>query len=511
VNTQEAVEEVEGLPASDLNALRERCKHDLYFLSLGILGQGVPEEAQAISVGVHGQLCRILEKDPKKRRLLLMPRGHLKSTVANIADSVRLALLDPDGCRILIASETVTLAEKFLQEIKGHFEKNKLLQALFPELIPQRFVGAGVQWSSSAATINRTTPHREATWSAIGVGGSIIGSHFTRIKCDDLIGYEAARSAPEMQRAKDWVAYIEPLLTSVRHDTIDFIGTRWSKNDLYAYVMEYYQDALRVYVRRAIENDQIILPQKYTWEDYQRIQQQNPAQWFAQFENNPLADINSDLPWNQVRRYRISVNGDAVLLDTPSGPKKWLIEELDRVLTADPNSGSLTAPDAAAVSVQGLSPDDELIQLESISGRFDPTDFVDLIFDRALRWKVRAAGVEKAGQQNTAHYLRRKIREQQQYINVVDLIPGKRKKDERIRFNLGPIIRNSSYYILPSQTVLSQQGADFPDCILWDELDAAAYGPDILRRPDKFDKPELQRREGLVKKLMARRSSRTGY
>jgi hypothetical protein len=508
MTTAEVVEEVSALPQSDIDELRHRAKTDLYFLSLGVLGQGVPEEKQAISVAVHGQFCRIITGEAKKRRLLLMPRGHLKSTIGTVADSIRHALADPDETRILIASETVTLAEKFLQEIKGHFEKNQLLRALFPELVPARFSGPGVQWSSTMATINRSTGHREATWSTVGVGGSIIGSHFTRIKCDDLVGYEALRSPAKMQQAKDWVSYIEPLLTSVKDDFIDFIGTRWAKTDLYAHIMEYYKDDLRVFTRQAVENGLIILPQKYSWSDYQRIQNENPALWHAQFENNPISGGQSDLPWESVRRFRFSKDGDYVITDRG---KRWHLDQLDRVLTADPNSGSLTAPDAAAISVQGLSPDDELFQLDIWSGRCDPTDFVDLIYNKARQWRVRAVGIEKAGQQNTRHYFEKKIRDNGYYVRVVDLIPGKRKKDERIRYNLGPIIRSGNYLILPSHTVLMQQGADFPDCILWDELDAAAYGPDILRKPDKFDKPEIKRREDLIKKLMARRSSRTGY
>lgn len=508
MTNEEAVEEVSALPQSDIDELKEKCRTDLYFLALGVLGQGVSEEDQAISIGVHGQFCRLLEGEPKKRRLLLMPRGHLKSTIGTVADSVRLALADPNNARILIASETVTLAEKFLLEIKGHFEKNALLRSLFPELIPRRFSGPGVQWSSTMASINRTTGHREATWSAVGVGGSIIGSHFTRIKCDDLIGYEAMKSPAKMQDARNWVGYIEPLLTNVRQDSIDFIGTRWSRNDLYSYVMNYYGDALRVYTRSAIEDGAIILPQKYSWENYQRIQAENPALWFAQFVNNPIEHGQSDLAWGSVRRFKFSVDGEHVILDNG---KRWHLGQLDIVLTADPNSGSLTAPDAAAISVQGMSPDDELIQLDSWGGRVDPTAFVDLIFEKALRWKVRAAGIEKAGQQNTAHYLKRKCRESSQYINVVDLEPKGRKKDDRIRFNLGPIIKSGSYFILPSQTALAKQGADFPDTELWDELDAAAYGPDILRKPDRFDKPAKKRRDDIMKKLLERRSVRTGY
>jgi hypothetical protein len=44
----------------------------------------------------------------------------------------------------------------------------------------------------------------------IGVGGAITGFHFTRIKGDDLIGIEAARSPAKMKEAIDWTDNIEP-------------------------------------------------------------------------------------------------------------------------------------------------------------------------------------------------------------------------------------------------------------------------------------------------------------
>lgn len=511
LTTEEAVEEVSALPQSEVDELRYKAQNSLYFLSVGIL------RYQDVNPFTHGEFCQFVQgkhylcQNPdgsqKLRRLGLMPRGHLKSTLATVADSVRLALCDPDDARILIASETATLAEKFLLEIKGHFEGNQLLRALFPELLPPRFSGPGVQWSSTQATVNRKTKHKDPTWQAVGVGGALTGGHFTRIKCDDLIGFDAIRSPAKMAEAKQWVEYIEPFLISDYEDAIDYIGTRWSKNDLYSRVMDYYKDALAVFTRGAIENGERIFPTKHSWDKYRRIQEENPALWHAQYENNPLSSTNSDLAWDSVKRFFFSADGEWVLFHGG----RWHLSQLDIVLTADPNSGSLTAPDEAAISVQGMSPDGQLFQLDTWSGRYDPTDYVDQIYLKARRWRVRVVGTEKAGQQNTRHYFERKCKENNWYVKTEDLNPAKRKKEDRIRFNLGPIIRSGNYFILASQTTLNQQGADFPDTLLIDLLDAAAYGPDLLRQPDKRTKQARKDRENLVKKLMSRRSSRTGY
>lgn len=500
VTENELQEEVDGLSSEDVETLRMQARKDLYFLSKGVLGR--PD----VNVATHGGFCRFVQSSPKLRRLGLMPRAHLKSTIATVDDSVRLGIDDPENARILIAGETSTLSEKFLSEVKGHFEKNRVLRSLFPELIPPRFSGPGVQWRNDMATLVRDSVYKEPTWQAIGVGGASVGSHFTRIKCDDLIGFEALRSPAAMAYCKAWVDNIEPLLVNQNDDIIDFIGTRWSRNDLYGHLMTGYGDALGVFTRRAIENGLIIFPALHTWEEYERIQRINPAQWAAQYENNPLSNTNSDFPIDSVLHYRFSHDEQQVY--TPKG-KKWDVEHLDRVLTADPNSGSLVAPDAAAISVQGVSPDDEVFVLDSWSGRVSPSDFVDQIYRLARRWDVRVVGIEKAGQQNTDHYFKLKAEKENYSVRVEPLTPRGRAKEDRVRAALEPLIRSQLLHTLPSQTTLRQQLSEFPDTILWDEVDALSYGPEIWRKPVR--KEEVEKRSGVVKKLLAMRNSVTGY
>lgn len=513
--TAELLEEVSALPASDVEKLRGLCQSDLYTLCKGVLGY------KDVNGPTHGAFCRFydrpvpraLDGQPARRRMGLMPRAHLKTTIATIGDSVRLALADPNDARILIGSETATQAEKILSEIKRHFEINELLRTLFPELVPPRFSGASIQWSSDKASIVRSSVHGVPTWTARGVGAAVTGDHFTHIKCDDLIGFEALQSPAKMEEAKRWVAYIEPLLVSQHTDFIDFTGTRWSTNDLYGHVIEAYGAQLAVFSRRAIELDAngepfIIFPALHNWEEYERLQRTNPALWFAQYENNPVAGGLNDLPHESLRSYHFSTDGTRVRLEDG---REWDVQVLDRVLTADPNSGSLTAPDRASYSVQGLSPEDDLVQLETWSGRPTPSDFVDRLLGAAQRWNVRSVGIEKAGQQNTHFYFQRKQESLGLYFRVEELKPGRRHKEDRVRSNLEPIIRSGKFYLLPSQVELRRQIAQFPHLELWDDIDAAAYGPDLLRKPDAWTDEYVARREDLAKLLLSRRNPVTGY
>lgn len=515
MNGAELLEEVSALPASDVEFLRQQCQEDLFVLCKGVLGY------KDVNSATHGAFCRFYDRPvprprdgkPALRKLGLMPRGHLKTTIATIGDSVRLALADPDHTRILLVSETSRLAENILSEIKGHFENNKLLRMLFPEIIPARFSGPGVNWSQSTATLNRGTSHKDPTWAALGVGGAVVGAHFTHVKCDDLIGLEALRSPAAMFEAKTWIQYLESLLVSDFKDTIDFIGTRWAPNDLYEFAMEKWGDLMVVFSRRAIEIGEDgqpyrIFPQMHSWEKYENIQRTNPAQWFAQYENNPLAGGLNDLPHESLRTYHFSPSGDEVLLE---GGRKWEVRALDRVLTADPNSGSLTAPDRASISVQGMSPEGDLVQLETWSGRPTPSDFVERILTLAQRWSVRTVGIEKAGQQNTHFYFSQRQDALGLYFRVEELKPGRRKKEDRVRAALEPLLRSGKYYLLPSQVELRRQIAQFPHLELWDDIDAAAYGPDLLRKPDDWTEEYVAKQNDLQRLLLARRNPVTGY
>lgn len=502
LSTDEVVEEVTGLPSLQQDFLKEAAKNDLFVLCKGILNY------KDINPPTHGAFCRFIQDEEKQRRLGLMPRTHLKTTIASVGDSIRLVLKDPDETRILISGETALTAEKILTEIKGHWIKNKLLRALFSDLLPTRLAGPGVQWSSNIASLNRSRDYKEGNWNTVGVGGAVVGSHFNRIKCDDLIGLEAFNSPAAMRYAISWVSNIEPLLINQHSDIIDFIGTRWSRQDLYNFIMKYYGDRMAVFTRTAIEDGKIIFPQKHTMEGYQTMQRETPHVWFSQYQNNPLAAGISDFPNPQT--FYFDNEGRVVLL-RGNDRRIWRLDQLDKILTADPNSGAKTATDPAAISVSGVTPDDDIVTLDSWSGRLSPSEFVDKIFEKAKHWKVRVAGIEQAGQQNTAHYFEKKQESEDFYVRILPLKPKGRDKIQRIRDSLEPIIRSGRLYVLATQTELRRMISEFPDTHPIDELDALAYGKEdgMWRRP--YREEDLEANTRALKLVVSRRNRRTGY
>jgi hypothetical protein len=501
---EERDEELASLTKEEQEFLHDSAKSSLYILTKGVLGY--PD----LNPTVHLDFCSRIKAEQKKRRLWLLPRAHLKSTIKTVAHPIQLVLNDPEYVRLLIGSETATQAQKFLSEIKGHWEKNNLLRSLFPEMVPARITGPGSDWSQARATLNRDSGHREPHWQAVGVGGAITGGHFSHIVCDDLIGLEAYRSAAKMAEAKAWNDAIEPFLINQNRDYIDWVGTRWAPNDLYEHIMEFYESSIAVYTRSAIESGEIIFPELHSWEEYQRLQTKNPALWFAQYENNPISGGPVDLPYDALLPYYLTPDlQECVVRNSDGSDSRYPVSSLDRVITVDPNSGSPVAPDMAAITVHGKAQSEEVFCLESWSARENPDTFVRKILELSRKWKPRMVGIEKAGQQNTQFYFEKLCREEGYSVQVVPLEPRGRNKEERIRFSMQPMIASGKYFLLPSQNVLRQQIKDFPNNLIIDELDAAAYAQEILRTPPKPSR--TTKRNRLLRMVMHTRNARTGY
>lgn len=508
--TENLLEEIESLGSAEREFIRDTARNDLYTLSKGILGR--PD----VTVRTHLEFCRFFDRPLERadgslilRRLGLMPRGHLKSTVATVDDSLRLVLKDPNNTKVLIANETARLATTFLGFIRSHWEKNRVLRALFPELVPTRFSGPGVTWGSEMATIVRDHDPGGPSWMALGVGAASVGFHYTHIKCDDLIGFDAAKYPAKMQFALDWNENIESLLVDQNVDVIDWIGTRWKKNDLYNHIMKQYGDSLAVFTREAIEDGQIIFPEKHNWTEYQRLMVNTPMIWAAQYRNNPMAAERQDFVASAVKLAKLSLDGEKVILNPGlRSMKVWRLAQLDVVVLVDPNSGDPLAPDTAAIITTGVTPDDDIVVLDAWSDRISPTELVDKIYEKARRWRARVVGIEKAGQQTTAHYFRKKA-ESEGAIQVEDLRPENTDKPTRIRLNLDPIIRSGRLYLMPDQQVLMGQINDFPDLLIWDELDALAYGPQLWRKP--YTESQIKKNRASLKLILSRRNPITGY
>jgi len=209
-------EEQEGLLE-----LGDFAKTSLFLLSKHLL------KYKDVNMRTHGRLIEALES-PTKRKLINMPRGTLKSSLACVAYPIYRLLNNPNE-RILIDSELYTNSRTFLREIKAHLE-SPLFRLLWGDF-------EGSLWNSDEITIKqRTKPYKEASISVGGIGTTKVGQHYTIIIGDDYSSPANTNSPENAQKVVDHYKYNTAILEP--DGTYVIIGTRYSELDIIGHILD---------------------------------------------------------------------------------------------------------------------------------------------------------------------------------------------------------------------------------------------------------------------------------
>ena len=267
-------------------ALRWLAQHNLYFLCKGILGfdAAVHPEHRGLSLAFHGPLCRELDglEVAYARRVDLWPRGHLKSHLGTIGKAIQFYLQDHD-VRVLLAGAAEAGPIKHLRAIKGHFERNPLLHWLFPECLPDK----RQLWATDKIVLPRLSNRHEPTFTCVGVGGHITGDHFNVMIKDDLIDEKHRDSPALMAEAIDWHVLSKNLLDALTIGVDWLIGTRWSVQDLYGWVLAH-EPEYQVRTIKQLQPDQtLIWPEIDTLDAVLKFRALKPSLFATQRQNDP--------------------------------------------------------------------------------------------------------------------------------------------------------------------------------------------------------------------------------
>src|SRR5574340_20364 len=215
--------------------LKERALSSLYFFTKAILG------FNKLAPSLHKPFREYLQNLTQRRKLILMPRGHYKTTCGSLGFILWLIIQDciPGlgirGCesRILLAKESATLAEHDLSALEEICDKNEILKLIWPKLIPDP--SKRKRWNAQEMLVNRDSTWPEATVETIGVGGAKQGAHYDIIVFDDIIGKNAMDSDTVMSSTIEWFKYAESLFISMEKGISNVLGTRWHKRDVYQF------------------------------------------------------------------------------------------------------------------------------------------------------------------------------------------------------------------------------------------------------------------------------------
>lgn len=197
------------------------CKRSLAALARDVLG------FKDVNKRTHSAIINLLEDDCARRKLVVIPRGCLKSSLASVAFPIWLLINNPN-LRILLTSELYSNSKNFLREIKLHLE-SPFLRELFGDF-------EGPVWSESEITIRqRSEIKKEASVTVSGIGAEKTGQHYDVIIMDDMNSPSNTNTPENAEKVIQFYRYQVSILEP--NGIMCIIGTRYAANDLIGHVM----------------------------------------------------------------------------------------------------------------------------------------------------------------------------------------------------------------------------------------------------------------------------------
>ncbi len=236
-----------GASAADTAVIaefRRRAERELFLFAFGVLDQWW------LYPPLHQPMCEWLQRVPPARKMLIVPRGHGKSTIGCQAvpihqyiqpkeENIYFAGTDGRDTRILLAGEKLGRTQDHLRVVQDHLMHNDLLRALWPHAVWENAKRQSRKWNDDEFILPRSGNFPDPSMRAIGVGGAVTGAHPNCLIKDDITTEAAANSAVVMMAAIRWHENIRAILAQAGSDPLEFIyGTRWAVSDLPAHVME---------------------------------------------------------------------------------------------------------------------------------------------------------------------------------------------------------------------------------------------------------------------------------
>jgi hypothetical protein len=501
---------------------RKNSQRSLYYLCKEVLGYRdmVPH--------VHGDVCHFQTHPSFGRfRQTTIPRSWFKTWVCTVGKAIWLTLPDEEGnfkdiypykgpdVRILIASNVIDNAAKMVNKIKREWESNTRLRAAFPELIPEF---NKTRWSDHCAEVKRPNTFTEGTYTAVGVGGSVISQHFDHILEDDLVyakkddfsGQELMPSQEDIDNAIGWHKLTFSLLANPKTGCIDNTGTRWAPHDVIDHIRknEQHYSCFEVNVTEGavwpIEDDSAcIWPERYDKATLEQIRSAQGNKIFeTQYLNRPRAGEDVTFEMGYVHKH------DS-LAEYPDELRWFTFVDL-----ASWKDNKKICRNVIATVAKDANNHFWVGRIDA--GKFNPSEVIALQIAHHLQFGSKVL-VEEVGYQVALRFQARQEMEKEgaTIYSIEAIPPDNRKGAKLLRIqSLQPVVKNGMFHCLSSMTMMLEEMEDYPYGAYVDILDTLGHGQRYATAKG-FVKPEEPKDpfalESILGELKERSQRQSGY
>ena len=420
-----------------------------------------------------------------QRTALSCPPQHGKSTLASVLFPAWV--LGKEAWPVIVASYGASLAERKSQEARDILSE-PMFQLIFP--------GVKLHPDSTSKEFWRTT--KGGSYRAVGVGGGLTGMSGKLMICDDpFAGMAEASSEVIRESTASWwktVFYTRKQSKSA----LILINTRWHLDDVEGRLLEEEADALAAGLpegqfdkwehlkfpaiaeedeyldgklfRRAGE---VLSPERFTLEDMIKTRNSMKVEeWASLYQQNPILQENAKFKTDWFKYFT---------------EKDITGKYLDVYVTVDPAISQKKRADNTSIQVGGKERNNpNIYHLEDITGKFDPLEIIQKLFELKLKYKdrLKLVGIESvAYQKSLLYFLTEQMRLREIYFNVVEL-KSKGSKEERIEGLIGPYKAGVIFH-RDTDKEMETEFLQFPKGKHDDRIDAWSMMLDLIKNVPK--------------------------
>lgn len=360
----------------------------------------------------HREIIEFVSSQYSANKLLLVPRGCWKTSIASIAYPLWMVLranflFDNPTYRVMIDSATVRLSKLVINTIRNYVKNLPTLTALFGPLYDRK--GDSMDGLSLAFRVNAATGIKEPNFLASGVGAEKTGLHFELIVMDDVVTKENIYTVNGREKVWDHYRMMQGIIESTKNDGQEtlllLVGTRYHDDDLYGRIIKDDRKAVEEgseplfspMIRKAVDTEtgELYYPDKLDHAALEQKKRQMKSLFWAQYMNDP----------NQ---------------ETAPFKKEWLrwkswaeFPKLDRVrLTVDPafKEDETDHGDYSCLVVAGWDRWHQLWVLDvAMADNMTPGDFLEEFTRMIVKWPVESAIIEAEHQESMRILLQREM------------------------------------------------------------------------------------------------------
>jgi len=460
----------------------------------------------------HGRLCKFIQTYAKEGNtlLVLLPRGWIKSYIVTVAWTLQRVLrnaVQDMREHIIISNATLPNAKEFLEKIKYNVRFNDFLRGLFIHHLPNDPENDAERWTQNEIQFSG---NRIETGS---VEGNLVSRHYKILINDDLVNRENSQTAEQIEKVIDWWKLSRSLLTADGLEII--IGTRWSYDDLYGYIIEKFFKPTKA-EKAAVFTDPYIEWHKGKYHLFQMSCWDDPVNRLGStfptlFPEQKLKEIEDE----QADRFGGQYCNDPLAMSITPFKLTWLQKRfrdeqvppiVNTIMTLDLSAKDKKTSDQSAMVVVDAAVDKKVYVRFAEAKKITDRALAEWIVQKAIIYQPGSIGIESEKYSTMIDLLEFVIPEMirmgkipPEFIEYARTVPyltqelrhRGRPKDVRIRNLPGWLEGGKILFPIDSADQLIDQLMRYPSSRYDDLADAFAYVLDLLIFPSEDDPEKI--------------------